>query len=234
MSSDQFITPTRDDWKLAETVIDPQKLFVLWAISVSFCTRIEDFKYHYGPELSIEELTHELELDGFLQRDDAELVLTAGGVEAVSKLGTFEESRYAQLARKSVQVERRFDFPTEATFVEARFIEQLKGLGWKHIKGDRHKPEITERENFREVLLKDRIRAALRRINKGEKGEDWLDDLRIETAISELERLGHPKLTEANKYFTEELLLRGVLVEGDEELHGGKEQFIRFIDFHQT
>jgi type I restriction enzyme R subunit len=230
MSSELLTPPTLDDWKLAETVIDPQRLFVLWAIDVSFCTRIEDFKHHYGPELPIEELIHQLEINGFLQRDDADFVLTQSGIEAVSKLGETEKSKYAQLARTSARVERRFAFPTEATFVEAKFIEQLKGLGWKHITGDRHRPEVTERKSFREVILTDRVRAALRKINKGSKGEDWLDEQRIESAISDLERLGHPKLMEANKYFTEELLMRGVLVEGDEELHGGKDQFVRFID----
>jgi len=230
MNPETLAPPTLDDWKLAETFIDPQKLFVLWAVDVAFCTRVEDFKQHYGPELPIEELVRDLELDGFLQRDDAELVLTEIGVEAVSKLGESEMSKYAQLARKSAQVERRFDFPTEATFVEDRFIEQLKGLGWKHIKGDKYRPEATERKSFRDVLLLDRVRAALRKINKGSNGEDWLDDQRIEAAISELERLGQPKLLEANRYFTEELLLRGVLVEGDEKIHGGKDQFVRFID----
>lgn len=230
MSSELFTPPTLDDWKLAETVVDPQRLFVLWAVDVSFCTRIEDFKHHYGPELPIEELVHQLEINGFLQRDDAELVLTQSGIEAVSKLGATEKSKYAKLARASAQVERRFEFPTEATFVEAKFIDQLKDLGWKHITGDRHRPEVTERKSFRDVILTDRVRAALRKINKGSKGEDWLDEKRIESAVSELERLGHPKLMEANKYFTEELLLRGVLVEGDEELHSGKDQFVRFID----
>jgi len=42
----------------------------------------------------------------------------------------------------------------EYDLVEKPFCEQLKGMGWDWLEGDTDVPELTERENFREVLLK--------------------------------------------------------------------------------
>jgi hypothetical protein len=71
--------------------------------------------------------------------------------------------------------------PDEKTYVEIPFVEQLKGMGWDHIEGDVGVPYLTERESFREVLLVERLRAALTKINLDDKdfGKfffDWLFD----------------------------------------------------------
>lgn len=42
----------------------------------------------------------------------------------------------------------------EKTYVEIAFIEQLKSLAWQHLEGDIDVPYLTERETFRDVLLK--------------------------------------------------------------------------------
>ena len=55
--------------------------------------------------------------------------------------------------------------PDEKTYVEIPFIEQLKGMGWEHIEGDIDVPYLTERESFRDVLLADRLRKAVKKIN---------------------------------------------------------------------
>lgn len=117
----------------------------------------------------------------------------------------------------------------EKTLVELPFIEQLKGLGWKHSRGDEDVPYLTGRDSFREILLKDRLREAIQRINPGEDGEPWLDDARIEAAASALERVSG-RLMEANETATH-LLLKGTVVEGDPDLHGGHNQTVRYIDF---
>ena len=117
----------------------------------------------------------------------------------------------------------------EKTLVELPFIEQLKGLGWKHLRGDEDVPYLTGRASFREVLLKDRLRDAIRRINPGDEGESWLDDARVEAAVSALERLSG-RLMEANEIATH-LLLKGTVVEGDPDLHSGHNQTVRYIDF---
>lgn len=120
--------------------------------------------------------------------------------------------------------------PDERTKVEMPLVEQLQGMGWTHITGDIDVPYLTEREKFTEVILLKRLREAIRRINLDEHGNPWLDDSRVNQAISSLERLGVGKLMEANQAATE-LLLKGTQVEGDLDLHDGKDQTVRFIDF---
>ena len=53
----------------------------------------------------------------------------------------------------------------EYDLVEKPFCEQLKAMGWRWLEGDTDVPELTERWSFREVLLKERLAAALRKLN---------------------------------------------------------------------
>lgn len=224
---DEILALTR----IAEVRIDEQRMFILWAVKVLFCTRVEDFKENFGGEMPVAQLIEDLELLGFLQRDGAELVLTAIGERAVSHLKDLSPSDLAERDRPAQDVQRRFNQKlNEVLLVEENFINQLKGLGWQPIVGDRNDPSKTERESFREVLLKDRLREALRRINIDEGEREWLDEHRVNAAVDALERLGPLKLIEANKRATE-LLLGGVKVEGDAELHRRREQSIKYIDF---
>jgi type I restriction enzyme R subunit len=85
--------------------------------------------------------------------------------------------------------------PDEKTYVEIPFIEQLKGMGWKHIEGDIDVPYLTERESFRDVLLIGRLRKAIKEINLDDGGKPWLDDDRVNEVVSRLERITAPKLT---------------------------------------
>ncbi len=119
--------------------------------------------------------------------------------------------------------------PSEYTRVELPFIEQLKKMGWQHIEGDTAVPGLspTGRRSFREVLLADRLKAALRRINLDDNGQEWLDEARIDRAVTALERLGPTKLMEANQAATE-LLLKGITMETDE---GSRDVVIHYIDF---
>ncbi len=120
--------------------------------------------------------------------------------------------------------------PDEKTYVEIPFIEQLKGMGWKHIEGDIDVPYLTERESFRDVLLTARLRRAIKNINLDDNGNPWLDDDRVNQVVSALKRISAPKLMEANKKAFE-LIVQGVEVEGDPVLHGGKEKTVAIIDF---
>lgn len=120
--------------------------------------------------------------------------------------------------------------PDEKTYVEIPFIAQLKSLDWQHLEGDIDVPYLTERETFRDILLKGRLAQALKAINLTDDGNTWLDDQRINQVIGKLERISSPKLMEANKEFYE-LLLGGVETEGDPVLHGGKDKTICLIDF---
>ncbi len=119
---------------------------------------------------------------------------------------------------------------SEEQQVELPLIEQLTGMGWQHLPGDIDVPYLTERESFREVLLRDRLRAALNRINRDESGDPWLDDSRANQALDRLERLGAPRLMEANQLATE-LLLKGTSVEAPADDASNRERSVKFIDF---
>ena len=75
----------------------------------------------------------------------------------------------------------------EYDLVERPFCEQLERMGWQWLAGDTDVPEFTERESFRDVLLKERLAAALLRINPRD-GRSWLDETRIARAIRDLEQ----------------------------------------------
>jgi type I restriction enzyme R subunit len=50
----------------------------------------------------------------------------------------------------------------EYIYSEKPTIDQLVNMGWQYIEGDWDNPEITERENFKQVLLSDRLKAAIK------------------------------------------------------------------------
>jgi type I restriction enzyme R subunit len=113
--------------------------------------------------------------------------------------------------------------------VEQPFLDQLALMGWKVVIGSLDFPSTTGRESFREVLMKEDLRAAMRRINLRD-GEPWLDEERVSQAIGELERIGHLKLMEANQQATE-VLLKGVAVDGLPDWEGGRGRTVHFIDW---
>ncbi|MEH2410726.1 type I restriction endonuclease subunit R [Nostoc sp.] len=121
----------------------------------------------------------------------------------------------------------------EYTYTELPTIEQLQkmqqlpgGLGWEHIEAN-HLAAISElRDDYHEVLLIPRLQRQLREINLDDNGQPWLDERRINQAISQLQNLGPGKLMEKNETLTK-LLLTGVKVEG----LTGKQITINLIDF---
>lgn len=116
----------------------------------------------------------------------------------------------------------------EYLYSELPTLTQLKLMGWQHIEGDCKNPAVSDRDNFKQVLLIPRLRDAIRRINRDRNGNEWLDDTQIDTAISQLDRLGTSKLIEANQTVTD-LLLFGTLLEGSD----GKNTPIHYIDFER-
>jgi type I restriction enzyme R subunit len=117
--------------------------------------------------------------------------------------------------------------PPEYVEVEYPFIHQLQQLGWGYLEGDIGVPYLTERESFRQVLLVDRLREALSRINRDEAGNRWLDDARITQAVGRLQRPGKPKLMAANREITR-LLIKGTQVKGPDD---GKAVPVHYIDY---
>lgn len=115
----------------------------------------------------------------------------------------------------------------ECSRVELPFIQQLKHMGWAIAEGDTEVPYLTEnRKGFREVLLVEHLRDTIKRINTDTAGNQWLDETRINKAVSDLERPGTHKLLEANRELTR-LLIKGTEVEGPD----GKQRTIQYIDF---
>jgi type I restriction enzyme, R subunit len=120
----------------------------------------------------------------------------------------------------------------EWTEVEQPFLDQLASMGWKIVTGSTEFPTASGRSSFREVLTKDDLRKALRRINLRD-GEAWLDDARVAQAIGALERISQPRLMEANQEATA-LLLKGIAVEGLPDWDQGRAKTVHFIDWKQS
>jgi type I restriction enzyme R subunit len=117
----------------------------------------------------------------------------------------------------------------EYDLCEKPFCEQLKLMGWQWLEGDTDVPYLTERESFREVMLKGRLAAALRKLNlRG--GEPWFDETRVARATRDLEQASAHRLMENNQSATE-LLLKGTVAEGLPDWDQGRPQPVKFIDF---
>ncbi|MEH2199650.1 type I restriction endonuclease subunit R [Nostoc sp.] len=121
----------------------------------------------------------------------------------------------------------------EYTHTELPTIEQLQkmrelpgSLGWEYIEANHLAAIPEQRDNYHEVLLLPRLQRQLRQINLDPNGQPWLDERRINQAISQLQNLGPGKLMEKNETLTK-LLLTGVKVEG----LTGKQTTINLIDF---
>ncbi|MHC1744962.1 MAG: type I restriction endonuclease [Syntrophobacteraceae bacterium] len=119
--------------------------------------------------------------------------------------------------------------PNEWTTVERPLLQQLVAMGWDYIQGDIDYPQKTFRESFREVLLREPLRKAIRDINEAEK----LDEVTIDRAIRELERSEKPGGLDRNRELTEKLI-KGVSVPratSSEESHS-RNVTVHFIDFN--
>jgi type I restriction enzyme R subunit len=114
----------------------------------------------------------------------------------------------------------------EYIYAEKPTIDQLVSMGWQYIEGSWDDPQVTDRENFKQVLISDRLKAAIKRINLDDNGNPWLDDTQVTAAVTQLERLTSQRLMEANQAATE-LLLKGTTVLGQD----GKQHTVHFIDF---
>ncbi|WP_445402199.1 type I restriction endonuclease subunit R [Zobellella sp. An-6] len=122
----------------------------------------------------------------------------------------------------------------EYALSEKPLIDQLLAMGWDYLAGDLDNPAATGRRSFAEVLQTGVLRAQLRRINTRPLADgnavEWLDEARIDGAVSALTRLGTPRPMEANQAATA-LLTDGVVVEGMPDWDGGRSRTIRYIDW---
>ncbi|MEI9409333.1 type I restriction endonuclease subunit R [Mesorhizobium salmacidum] len=122
----------------------------------------------------------------------------------------------------------------ELNVVERPLLRQLRAMGWSHVEGADEDPStgrkdyhLLGRADFQQTLLRDRLEAALRRLNRNEDGSEWLDDRRIDQAISQLERPAAKDFIAINEELHDKIV-RGVNVSGPDGEH---ERRVRFIGF---
>ena len=120
----------------------------------------------------------------------------------------------------------------EWELVERPLLEHLALLGWEVLVWSERQPTDSVARLFdRDVILEQRLRSALVKINRGPSGEPWLDEVRIKAAVAELGSMpAGAKLLEANRLATD-LLLGGVTVAGLKGWGGGRDQTIDYIDW---
>ncbi len=118
----------------------------------------------------------------------------------------------------------------EYPYVEQPLVDQLVSMGWKAATGNLNYPFAAHRESFSEVLLFEDLRDAVLRINSDDEGNSWLDDSRLNQAISAMASLDCQDLMEANRVATR-LLLKGTTVEGFPGADGGRGQTVHYIDW---
>ncbi|MFZ2451619.1 MAG: type I restriction endonuclease [Methylovulum miyakonense] len=126
------------------------------------------------------------------------------------------------------------DSEVEKPFIAQLLAQQSHRCRWQYLPGQKDDISGQGRENWREVVLKDRLLAALKRINLNADGKPWLDAARLNQAWRDLDRLtasaGH-SLMEKNQAATT-LLLEGTVVEGLTGWNAGRNQRIHYIDWH--
>ncbi|OZM58359.1 DEAD/DEAH box helicase [Lottiidibacillus patelloidae] len=108
----------------------------------------------------------------------------------------------------------------EKTLVEDRLIEQLKEMGYEHI----HGPSLdSERESKREVVLKDRLQAAIKKFNL------WINDSNLNKVLRSITHIEATNIMEANEKFYD-MLVNYISVQQDLG-KGKKNQTVKLIDF---
>ena len=126
--SDQAIDTYK--WRIAQMLINRRALFVLWAIKTLFCTTQADFLENYKlTEAELTPLLKRLTVEGFLQQDSENYVLTQMGEETVKHLGEMDISEFAEPARLSREVLTRF---APESSLSDLFAETNVSLGNKH------------------------------------------------------------------------------------------------------
>ena len=116
--------------------------------------------------------------------------------------------------------------------VERPLLEHLASLGWETLVWSERQPSHNvDRSSDRDVLLGERLRAVLLRINPDLDGAPWLNEARINAAVAELRSPpAGARLLEANRLSTD-LLLSGTTVAGLDGWDGGRDRSVDYIDW---
>ena len=121
---------------------------------------------------------------------------------------------------------------SEYSHVEKPFLDQLDKLGWTEIDQGvgviPSDPAASLRTSFREWLLPDVFRKAVRSINKTDSGEEWLTDRQLDELRDQILRQPNRTLLEANEAI-QALLFKAQL--DVNELTGEQDPVVKLIDF---
>ena len=117
--------------------------------------------------------------------------------------------------------------------VEKPFLKKLEQLGWEPVidqgEGVPQDTYPSFRKNFKEVVLEDKFKEAVKRINITEAGKEWLTPKQLGYLFKEITATVGLNLHEANKKI-HELLLKGSAVDKN-EVTGRSNPPVKFIDF---
>ena len=111
----------------------------------------------------------------------------------------------------------------EYTDVELPAIELLQSLGYTYIDGHELDEKSAERSSLREVILEQRLRTSLKRINP------WISEDNLNKVVREITIINKASLLEANQHFYE-MMVKYTSI--DQDLgKGRKGQTVKIIDF---
>lgn len=116
--------------------------------------------------------------------------------------------------------------------VEKPFLDKLRQLGWQVIDQGQGVPQESARslrENFKQVLLPQEFKKAIKKINTTPDGREWLTDKQLDEILFEIQNFGGKSLHEANKE-VHRLLLKGTSVSRN-ELTGEQDPSVRLVDY---
>jgi len=116
--------------------------------------------------------------------------------------------------------------------VEKPFLEKLRLLDWQVIDqgiGIPQEPAKSLRENFKQVVLPEEFKKAIKKINTASDGREWLTDKQLDEILFEIQNFPGKSLHEANKDI-HRLLLKGTSVARN-EMTGEQDPTVRLVDF---
>ena len=116
--------------------------------------------------------------------------------------------------------------------VEKPFLEKLRQLDWRVIDqglGIPQEPKKSLRQNFKQVILPDEFKKAIKKINTTPDGKEWLTAKQLDEILFEIQNFPGKSLHEANKEI-HRMLLKGTSV-AKNELTSEQDPTVRLVDF---
>ena len=120
---------------------------------------------------------------------------------------------------------------SEYQFVEKPLLDQLASMEWDVYdlgEGIPTDPATSLRSSFREVVLSDTFKKAIKRINTTEEGVEWLTEEQLDSLLVDVTDLGSTNLLAANEEFQKRLYKWQI---DTNELTGEVDPVVKLINF---